>query len=84
MGVITTTLLNGLNSKMSKVLYAVSTGVDSRHLQDVTIHKRLSEAKEAYNKHLTFPMKAKRLERLVFASKWLPATEAKTLCEEIY
>ena len=69
---------------MSKVLYAVSTGVDSRHLQDVTIHRKLSEAKEAYNKHLTFPMKAKRLERLVFASKWLPATEAKTLYEEIY
>lgn len=37
---------------MSKVLYAVSTGVDSRHLQDVTIHKKLSEAKEAYSKHL--------------------------------
>ena len=69
---------------MNNVLYAVSTGVDSRHLHAVTIHKRLSEAKEAYGKPLVFPMKAKKLERLVFASKWLPATEAKTLYEEIY
>ena len=69
---------------MNNILYAVSTGVDSRHLHDVTIHKKLSEAKEAYGKALTYPMKAKKLERLVFASKWLPATEAKTLYEEIY
>ena len=69
---------------MNKVLYAVSTGVDSRHLQDVTIHKKLSEAKEAYRNPLVFPMKAKRLERLVFTSEWLPATKVKTLYEEIY
>ena len=72
---------------MNNVLYAVSTGVDG-HIKnvphDVTIHKRLSEAKEAYGKPLVFPMKAKRLERLVFASKWLPATDVKTLYEEIY
>lgn len=66
------------------ILYAVSTGVDSRHLHDVTIHKKLSEAKDAYGKALTYPMKAKRLERLVFTSKWLPATETKVLYEEIY
>lgn len=69
---------------MKSILYAVSTGVDSRHLHDVTIHRKLSEAKEAYSKALVFPMKAKRLERLVFASKWLPATESKVLYEEIY
>lgn len=69
---------------MKSILYTVSTGVDSRHLHDVTIHKKLSEAREAYGQALVFPMKAKKLERLVFASKWLPATESKVLCEEIY
>lgn len=69
---------------MKSILYAVSTGVDSRHLQDVTIHRKLSEAKKAYGQALVFPIKAKRLERLVFASKWHPATESKVLCEEIY
>lgn len=66
-------------------LYAVTYGVDSRHLHESGgVFSLLREAQERYaTLPLQYPLKAKRIERLVFETPYAPATKVEIVKEVV-